>query len=315
MHQLLRLNYRDPQERDRSKCHVSYSQFAMYMKCPKQWELSYIKRESAYEPSIHTVFGTAMHEVFQEYIRLMYEDSVKAANQLGVEQFLKQRMAAVYKEELEKYGQHISTKKELNEFYSDGVEILNWFLKRRGGYFNSKNFELLGIEVPILHQASETNEHVQMLGYLDLVLRDKRDGQIIIYDIKTSTNGWNKYQKADKLKQAQLVLYKKYFAEQYGLNVDNIKIVFFIVKRKLIEGAMFPQKRIVEYTPPSGKPSRNKFQKQMDSFIESSFLPDGSYNTDKTYLAIAGKASKNCKYCPFKEQLDLCPKENRIKDA
>ena len=31
-----------------------------------------------------------------------------------------------------------------------------------------------------------------------------------------------------------------------------------IVKRKLIEGAMFPQKRVQEFIPASGKPTRNK---------------------------------------------------------
>ena len=61
-----------------------------------------------------------------------------------------------------------------------------------------------------------------MLGYLDVVIRDKRNNKITIIDIKTSTMGWNKYQKADKTKTSQLVLYKKYFAEQYGFDVENI---------------------------------------------------------------------------------------------
>jgi len=47
-----------------------------------------------------------------------------------------------------------------------------------------------------------------------------------------------KYQKADKIKASQLVLYKEYFAKQYGFDVDKIDILYFIVKRKLIEGAI-----------------------------------------------------------------------------
>ncbi len=152
-----------------------------------------------------------------------------------------------------------------------------------------------------------------MLGYLDIVIRDKRDNKITIIDIKTSTRGWNKYQKADKIKTSQLVLYKKYFAEQYGYDVDKIDIKYMIVKRKLIDGAMFPQKRITEFAPASGKPTRNKLAKSIESFVENSFHADGSFNLDRQYPAVAGKNNKHCKYCEFKDQPDLCPAKNRIK--
>ncbi len=152
-----------------------------------------------------------------------------------------------------------------------------------------------------------------MLGYLDIVMRDKRDNKITIIDIKTSTMGWNKYQKADKTKTSQLVLYKKYFAEQYGYDVDKIDIKYMIVKRKLIEGAMFPQKRITEFSPASGKPTRNKLAREIKGFVESAFNADGSYNLERKYPAIAGKNNKHCKWCEFKDQPDLCAKAERMK--
>ena len=223
------------------------------------------------------------------------------------------KMHDLYKEAVEKMGEHFSTKREMNEFYSDGVAILDWFKKKRGGYFSAKNEELLGIEIPIYHPVNEFNDKVMMLGYLDVVIRDKRTNKITIIDIKTSTMGWNKYQKADKTKTSQLVLYKKYFAEQYGFDVENIDIKYMIVKRKLIEGAMFPQKRITEFMPASGKPTRNKLAKSIQSFVELNFNADGSYR-DKNFAAVAGKNNKNCKWCEFKDRLDLCPKENRIKE-
>ena len=43
----------------------------------------------------------------------------------------------------------------------------------------------------------------------------------------------------DKTKTAQLVLYKKFFSEQYGYPLDRIQVRYFIVKRKLWEEAMF----------------------------------------------------------------------------
>ena len=56
-----------------------------------------------------------------------------------------------------------------------------------------------------------------------------------------------------------------------------------------------------------------KVGNEVDEFITAVFNEDGSYNTNREYKAIAGVNRSNCKYCPFKTNYDLCPKENRIK--
>jgi len=311
MNKFLKYNKREPLPGERK---ISYSQYSMYSQCPKHWELAYVKNLRTFSQSIHTVFGTAMHETLQHYLTVMYSDSVKAADAIDIHGYLKDQMYTLYKEAVEKMGSHFSNKFELGEFYEDGVAILDWFKRKRGGYFSRKNEELLGIETPIYHPVNETNDKVMMLGYLDVVIRNKVTDTITIIDIKTSTRGWNKWQKADKTKTSQLVLYKKYFAEQYGFDVEKIDIKYMIVKRKLIEGAMFPQKRITEFAPASGKPTRNKLARSIQSFVESSFKLDGSFNEDRQYPAVAGKNKKNCKYCEFVDRLDLCPIKNRIKE-
>jgi len=311
MNKFLKYNKREPLPGERK---ISYSQYSMYSQCPKHWELAYVKNLRTFSQSIHTVFGTAMHETLQHYLTVMYNDSVKAADAIDIKEYLKDQMYTIYKEAVEKMGEHFSNKFELGEFYEDGVAILDWFKRRRGGYFSRKNEELLGIETPIYHPVNNTNDKVMMLGYLDVVIRNKVTDRITIIDIKTSTRGWNKWQKADKTKTSQLVLYKKYFAEQYGFDVEKIDIKYMIVKRKLIEGAMFPQKRITEFAPASGKPTRNKLARSIQSFVDLSFKADGTYNEDREYPAVAGKNKKNCKYCEFADRLDLCPIKNRIKE-
>ena len=310
MNKFLKYSQRAPLPNERK---ISYSQFSMYSQCPKHWELAYAKNLRTFSQSIHTIFGTAMHETMQNYLTVMYEQSAKAADEININAYLKDQMFNLYKEAVEKMGEHFSNKFELGEFYEDGVAILDWFKRKRGQYFSRKNEELIGIEVPIYHPVADTNDKIMMLGYLDGVMRDKRTDKITIIDIKTSTMGWNKYQKADKNKTSQLVLYKKYFAEQYGYDPEKIDIKYMIVKRKLIEGAMFPQKRITEFSPASGKPTRNKLARSIDEFVKSSFKADGSYNLDREYPAVAGKNNKNCKYCEFKDQPDLCPAKARIK--
>lgn len=311
MNKFLKYNQRDPLP---DECRISYSQYAMYSTCPKHWELAYIKNLRTFSQSIHTIFGTAFHETLQNYLIVMFEQSVKAANEIDINKYLADKMHSGYKEAVEKIGEHFSTKREMNEFYSDGVAILDYFKKKRGQYFSAKNEELLGIEIPIYHPVNNKNDKVMMLGYLDIVIRDKRDNKITIIDIKTSTRGWNKYQKADKTKTSQLVLYKKYFAEQYGFDVEKIDIKYMIVKRKLIDGAMFPQKRITDLIPASGKPTRNKLTQSIESFVDLNFNPDGSYIKDKQYVASAGKNNKNCKWCEFKDQPTLCPPHKRIRE-
>ena len=310
MNKFLKYNKREPKFNERK---ISYSQFSMYSQCPKHWELAYVKDLRTFRQSIHTIFGSAFHETLQHYLTVMYEESVKKADEIDLHKYLKDQMYQMYKEAVDKMGEHFSNKFELGEFYEDGVAILDWFKRKRGVYFSRKNEELVGVEVPIYHPVNETNDKVMMLGYLDIVIRDKRDDKITIIDIKTSTMGWNKYQKADKTKTSQLVLYKKYFAEQYGFDVEKIDIKYMIVKRKLIEGAMFPQKRIIEFAPASGKPTRNKLTRSIEDFVHTNFNQDGSYILDKQYPATAGKNNKNCKWCEFKDQPTLCLPHKRIR--
>ena len=101
--------------------------------------------------------------------------------------------------------------------------------------------------------------------------------------------------------------------KQYGYDEEAIDIKYFIVKRKLIEGFMYPQKRVQEFVPASGKPTRNKLHKEIDSFIEAGFNDDGSYKEDGTFPAIGLTGFKNCRWCEFANREDLCPKDKRIK--
>jgi hypothetical protein len=108
-------------------------------------------------------------------------------------------------------------------------------------------------------------------------------------------------------------LYKKFLSEQFGYPLDRISTKYFIVKRKLMEGMMFAQKRVQTFEPANGKPTLNKITKSFEDFVRNSFHEDGSYRTESEYPAMAGKNNKNCKWCPFKNDFDSCPKENRHK--
>ena len=144
---------------------------------------------------------------------------------------------------------------------------------------------------------------MKFIGYIDIVIKDTVRDVIKIYDIKTSTMGWNKYMKADKLKSDQLLLYKQFYSKQFNHPLDKIEVEYFIVKRKLYENVDFPQKRVQKFVPANGKPSTNQVTKRLGEFIEECFDSDGEYNTEHTYSKQASK--KNCRYCDF-NQTEYC---------
>ena len=140
-------------------------------------------------------------------------------------------------------------------------------------------------------------------GYLDVVLYHEPTNKFKIIDIKTSTKGWDDKTKKDETKQLQLVLYKKYYSQQFGVPEDDIDIEFFIVKRKVWEESPYPISRIQEYKPASVKVKMNKAMNTVNSFIEEVFNHDGSYK-DKQFQPNPNKF--NCMFFPFKDRKELC---------
>jgi hypothetical protein len=112
-----------------------------------------------------------------------------------------------------------------------------------------------------------------------------------------------KRDKENKAKTSQMVIYKKYFAEQYNVPVENIDVRYFIVKRKIPDNPKYPimKSRIQKFEPSSGKTTQNKLEAHIKSFIEDVFI-EGShiYDIDKINQKVnnTGKcSSKWCKTC------------------
>jgi len=274
---------------------ISYSQLSMFNECPQRWKLNYVDKLSISESNIYLVFGTAMHEVIQTYLDIMYNNSVKNAEKLDLNKMLFDNMCEEFKKAKEQDGKPPCTKEEISEFFQDGVEILNFIKSKRNQYFQKRDYELIGCEVPI---DLKLKKNVGFIGYLDLVILHKPTNTLKIIDIKTSTRGWNKYQKADKNKTQQLLLYKQFYAEQFNHPIDKIEVEYFIVKRKLWENTDFPQKRVQKFVPASGKPSMNKVIKGLDLFLDVAFDDEGKHNTDKIFALPSKKA---CKWCEFRK--------------
>tara|TARA_B100000683_G_scaffold253134_1_gene270634 strand:+ start:1536 stop:2447 length:912 start_codon:yes stop_codon:yes gene_type:complete len=262
--------------------HISYSSLSTYNKCPKLWELQYLRGEVPFKQNIYTCFGTAMHETIQEWLTVMYHDKVKAANDMNKHQLLYSNMIKAYKQGKAQNGhEHFSNQDELTKFWIDGKHILDFLQKKRGGYFSTRNTMLAGVET-LLYQ--EIKPGVVFKGLIDLVFYHPNTDRWTIMDIKTSTSGWRDAQKKNPNLTAQVILYREFFAKQFGIDKDKIEVEFFIVKRRVPAEAEFAsmQKRVQEFRPNAGPRKTKQIITSMNKFIDEVIDENGEY-IDKDY--------------------------------
>ena len=184
---------------------VSFSQYQIYKNCPHQWYLNYFKGLSSYQQSIHTIFGTSIHEAMQHYLKVMYGESGAAADREDIIGIFKNKFKNIYiKKNLIETKQHFSSPDEMRDFHQDGLEIIKAFKKDKVKWFGIRGWELIGIEIPILSKLTQ-KQNLFMKGFIDVVAYDKTYDTYYIYDFKTSTRGWKDKDKKTILK------YLKYY--------------------------------------------------------------------------------------------------------
>lgn len=274
---------------------ISYSQFSMYSECPKKWSLQYKEGHKQFNSTIHTVFGTALHETLQHYLTVFYEQNGVAADKINTSEHFENALREEYSKQYKSNNkQHFSSPQELREFYEDGIEIIRDFSKNKAKHFSKRGWYLIGVEIPITLNPHPKFPNIVYQGYIDAVLYHEPTNTIHILDIKTSTWGWGDKDKKNEIKQFQVLLYKKYFAQYFNFPIDNIEAEFFIVKRKLRKSEDFIIKRIQKYKPASGKIKIKKAEDAMLKFIEEAFDLNGFKQVEHQ-----PKINDNCKYCPF----------------
>lgn len=291
---------------------VSYSQFALYKQCPHKWYHTYVTKEIVQPPAIHFTFGTSVHEILQQWMTVVYESTIKEASKLDIPTLFKARLMENYQQQVAKHGSHFSTPKELATMYEQGLEVIRYFIKHRTNFFNTKSMELIGVEIPIYLNVFEQSP-IKVISYIDAVFYDVVEDQYILFDIKTGRRGWSKYDKQDKTKISQLLLYKHYFALQYDIPIDKIRVGYILSKRELYTEGQFPEKRITLFTPAHGKVSVKRAVMEFEQFVTQCFdLTTGAHKKEISYSAVGGVNYNNCKFCALANNEQLCPKSNRI---
>jgi len=280
---------------------ISYSQFSMFTECPKKWSLQYREGHKQFTSTIHTVFGTALHEVLQHYLDVMYEKSGAEADRINTYDMFEEKLREEYALQYKKNNyQHFSNPQEIRQFFEEGIEIIRDFAKNRSKHFSKRGWWLVGCEVPIQITPNPLKPNVIYNGFLDVVMYHEPTDTFKIIDIKTSRQGWNDKVKKDELKQFQLILYKKFFSELFNVDPKKIEIEYFIVKRQLYEHEDFVIKRIQTFSPPSGKIKQKRAEDALQTFITEAFDKEGYKEVEHQ-----PRENNNCRWCLF-HKTHLC---------
>ena len=109
---------------------ISYSQFSMFQTCPYRWSLQYRDGLYMHQSSIHMTFGTSLHETIQHYITTIYNHSGVEADKINLGEYFENRFRENYlKDYKSNKNIHFSDSVEMNEFFEDGVAILEFIKK------------------------------------------------------------------------------------------------------------------------------------------------------------------------------------------
>lgn len=282
---------------------VSYSQYATWLGCPLKWKLRYVDKIKYHEASIHTIFGTAMHRVIQDWLEEcvyggkseVYTRSVDLSSKLKTA--LAEEAAPVLKQ-IDKEGNvaFLFDKSELLMFYNHGVDILNFLQDKQKDVFPTGDVVLHSIEYEI---NEEVRPGISFTGFIDVVTHNTVEDTYHLYDLKTSTRGWSEYQKKDKGKTDQVLLYKKFFSETNFCPIENITVSYVILKRQLVESP-YPNPRVSPFSPPNGKNSMNRAWKEFEKFLDACFDEDGEYISKQG----AKPTEFGCEYCDYGKKED-----------
>jgi hypothetical protein len=277
------------------KRRVSFSQFSNWFNCRHRWYLDHVKGLREFEDNVNTCFGTAMHEAVQLYIETLYKKSAKDADLHNLNEVFK----TAFDRELN--NTKVTVEPVMyKEYCGDGDNIIVAFtnMTNRIKHFPSGKYEFIAIEDEII---MPIKNNVEFVCYIDVILKEKATGRYKIIDIKTSSSGWNHYQRDNEAKTSQILLYKAFFSRKYNVDIDMIDVEFFILRRKLWENYAFPQSRIQTFVPKNNQPSVARALNHFAEFVTECFTPDGKFVEDvKVYLKNPGKGKKNCRYCPHK---------------
>ena len=217
------------------KEHVSYSEIRQWKECPWRHKLIYIDKLQSFEESPHLHYGTIVHDACEHYLK---------TKELKLEE-VKNKIKSAWEEhgfDSDDYIVLQSNRALLQGWKYKHNKVEDWiewgqtcllalpdFLEE-----NFPSWEVVAAEEKLYESIDDIN-NTKFKGYIDCIIRIPQNNgkyKYWILDWKTSSaRGWSTDKKRDFLTQAQVVLYKSYWAKKNNVKLSDILCGFVLLKK------------------------------------------------------------------------------------
>ena len=202
----------------------SFSSASSYETCPYGFYLTYIEAKDR-KKNFYSDFGLLCHKIMELYF----------ANELE-----ENEMANYY---LDHYDEFVTSPPPTypkgidQKAYIEGLEFFKDFS------FNKEDYEVVFIEETVYYE--EISDNFKLVVKPDLVLKDKKTGEYIMIDYKTSKLKENKWDdvKIEGYKR-QFLLYIHYLQTEKNIKIDKLQVWF--IKNKILKTIPFTSDEVNE---------------------------------------------------------------------
>lgn len=176
----------------------SYTRLSSYAQCPHEWFLQYVE-ELKGDNNFYAEFGKFCHIILEKY----------AKGELALFELVDYYDSHFDEFIGEGYGDQRDKYKTLGRLYFENIDL------------DLDKYEILGIEKKCDFQLNGNT----FTGYIDLLLKDKQTGEILLIDHKSSEYPMGKKGKIKKAEEQKFIGYKRQLY-LYSLQVFNEYGVF-----------------------------------------------------------------------------------------
>lgn len=278
------LHYRQLIEENVGKIHISFSEFSKYQSCGHRHLIEKYLKLVKEETSIHLIFGNSVHKAIEHGIR--DRSHVEDRVMMFREDFTKEMMDNM---------RDTPEFRDLEAFLGQGENIIRSLSTEK----ILKNYDVIGVELPLYEKIVGI---FHFKGFIDLILRDKSTGRILIIDWKTSGEQWDvSKKKKDTTFMAQMRLYKYFFAKKQGVEIDEIDCKYIVLNR--LKSKKCPELGFGEIQPVEIFSDNQDIEGSLTMVAEAvrdihvkNYFPKAKFN-NKT---------GNCFFCPYKNNFAMC---------
>jgi putative RecB family exonuclease len=168
-----------------SELHISASQMFTYLGCSLKYMFQYVQKCTPQHLSVALPFGRAIHQAIQRYYQSVMDTSEGATLEIMQELFTESVSLTVdepsipilYKKEAPDKDSIIDMGHQLLQVFHDEVDLTG--------------YEVVGTEIPLsatLYTDQREITDFKLVGILDLLLKDKASGELMVVDNKTAKN-------------------------------------------------------------------------------------------------------------------------------